>query len=271
MKEKLSIEHIQLNVNSSKIHCIKAGRGKELLLAFHGYGERCSMFLPVANKLPERYTLYAIDLPIHGESEWKGKKIKGEIFVDIVQQILKKEKANRCSLMGFSLGGRIALYLTEKIPYLIHNIYLIAPDGIVTSSIYRNVQRVPDICKRVSFKLLVNKYSLKLAKRLHKRGWLNHHNYRFTEVHFATAKKRRRLLIYWMALDGFDPNWKKTQKLIKEHQIKMKIFLGTHDEVIPSSAGRILTEGLDNAEIVFLNSNHRMMNRVFFKRVENLL
>ncbi len=271
MKPKIAIEHINLAYGKSNIHCLKTGNGKELLVAFHGYGERCSMFLPVVRKMPERFTLYAVDLPLHGESHWKGKKIKGRDFIWILREIIKRENAVYCSVMGFSLGGRVALYLTEKIPHLIQNVYLIAPDGILSSGLYRTIQKIPDLVKRTSFRVLVNKHTAKLAKRLFNRGWLNHHNYRFSEVHFASAKKRRRLWIYWMALDDFEPEWKKTREVIIQNKIKMKIFLGTHDEVIPSKAGRILTDGVDNAEVVFISSNHRQMNRVFFKRVDELL
>lgn len=271
MQGKVEAENIILSYKKSQINCVKAGTGKELLVAFHGYGERSSLFLPLARKLPDRFTLYAIDLPIHGQSRWRGKKIIGEDFIWIVREILKKEDAVRCSLMGFSLGGRIALYLVEKVPHLVNHIYLIAPDGIVSSGIYRSIQRVPDTIKRLTFRFLVNSWSARLAKRLYLRGWLNHHNYRFSEVHFATRQKRRRLLIYWMALNDFDPNWKLVREIIKKHQIKMRVFLGTHDEVIPTAAGRVLTEGVDDAEVVFINSNHKQINRAFFKRVDEFL
>ncbi len=271
MEDKIDIEDVFFRYGKSNIHAFKAGTGKEILVAFHGYGERSSMFLKVAKKLPERFTLYAVDLPIHGGSTWRGKKILGKDFIWILREILKKEDAVRCSLMGFSLGGRIALYLTEKVPHLVNHVYLIAPDGIVSSGWYRSIQKIPDWMKRGAFKLLVNKSTGKLAKRLYKRGWLNHHNFRFSEVHFSTREKRRRLLIYWMALGRFAPEWKKTREIIKQNKIKMKIFLGTHDEVIPTTAGRILTDGLDNAEVVFISANHRQMHRVFFKRVEQLL
>ncbi len=267
-KEK---DYIELEYGNSKIRCYKSGKGEEHLIAFHGYGERSSMFLSLSNKIPDRFTLYAVDLPLHGSSSWREKKIRGVDFIFILEQLMKSEGLEKCSLMGFSLGGRIALYLTEKIPYLIENIYLIAPDGILSSGLYRSVQSVPDVIKFGTFRILVNKRTAKLAERLYKRGWLNHHNYRFSEVHFATAEKRKRLLIYWMALGRFDPDWKKARTVIQKHKIKMKVFLATHDEVIPSAAGRVLTQGVEHSEIIFIHSNHRQIYRAFLKKAEELL
>lgn len=264
-------EHITLKYKKSRINCLKVGTGKELLVAFHGYGDRASLFAQMVKRMPERFTLYAIDLPIHGKSEWKGKRIEGDVYVWMIRQVLELEKAVYCSLMGFSYGGRIVLYLTEKVPYLVKNIYLIGPDGIVVSGLYRAVQKVPEILKRLSFKILINGQTARFTKSLYKRGWINHHNYRFSEVNFATRKKRRRLLVYWMSLRNVDPNWDKVRKKIVKHKIQMKIFLGTHDEIIPSRAGRMISDEVTDAEVVFLNANHKQLNRVFFQRAEQLL
>lgn len=264
-------EHISLKYKKSIINCLKVGKGKELLVAFHGYGDRASLFVQMVKRMPERFTLYAVDLPIHGKSKWKGKRIDGRDFVWILREILKKENEVFCSLMGFSLGARIVLYLTEKVPHLVQHIYLIGPDGIMSSGLYRTVQKIPDSFKRVTFNLLVNKQTARLAKSLHKRGWINHHNYRFSEVNFATRQKRRRLLIYWLSLKHVSPDWNKVRKKIVEHKIKMRLYLGTHDELIPSKAGRLITDDVENAEVFFLNANHRQLNRIFFKRSETLL
>lgn len=264
-------KQVSFKYEKSIINCLKVGNGDELLVAFHGYGDRASLFAQMVKRMPERFTLYAVDLPIHGKSEWKGKRIEGELYIWIIRQVLEVEKAIYCSLMGFSFGGRIALYLTEQVPYLVKNIYLIGPDGIVASGLYRAVQQVPEILKRLSFKLLINGQTTRLTKSLYKRGWINHHSYRFTEINFASRKKRRRLLVYWMSLRNVNPDWDKVRKKIVEHKIQMKIFLGTHDEVIPSRAGRMISDEVTDAEVVFLNANHKQLNKVFFHRAEQLL
>ncbi len=247
------------------------GKGKEVLVAFHGYGERSSLFVPIARKIPNRFTVYSVDLPMHGKSGWKGKKIDGQLFSWIIREILKREEQLFCSLMGFSYGGRLALYLTEKVPHLIQNVYLIGPDGIMASGLYRLVQKVPDPLKRMTFRFLVNAQMVRLARSFYKRGWINHHNFRFSEVNFASRQKRRRLLIYWMSMNQVDPKLERVKEKLCEHQISMRVFLGTHDEIIPSRAGRILTDDVGHVEVTFLNANHKKLNKVFFNRIEELL
>jgi pimeloyl-ACP methyl ester carboxylesterase len=268
---KDTAEHISLPYGKSTFHCLKMGTGDELLLAFHGYGERCSLFRPLIRDMPERFTLYAVDLPMHGQTWWRGKRVRGEAFTWLIRKILKREDAVSCSLMGFSFGGRLALYLTEQVPHLVGNLYLIAPDGIAASGIYSYVQRVPYLVKRLTFRFLVNGPMARLATKLYSRGWLSHHNHRFVEVHFSNFRRRRRLLVYWLSLDGVTPDWEKVRMTIREHGLKVKLFLATRDEIIPSKAGKLLTEGVDSAEIIFLNANHNQVRKVFFKRASQFI
>ncbi len=264
----LQSESLYFKYKKSKLHCIKMGQGDEVLIVFHGYGERANHFKILAKKIEHKYTVYSFDLPMHGETWWKGKKIDRLVFKTITEQILKFEGKDKCSLLGVSFGARIALSILEMMSEQVSKIYLVAPDGILSSGWYKAIHRVPNSFKRLVFKFLANGSTVRLAKKWHKKGWLNHHNYRFIEVHLSNYKKRRRLLVYWLSLPSLQPDWRQVKNKLIDYSIPLKVFLATRDEVIPSAAGRIISDDVEQAEIIFMNSNHQQAFRTFLRKAE---
>lgn len=91
-----------------------------------GRMQACLFFL---NKYAgNQFTFYSIDLPFHGQTEWKGgltfdiadlRQIVEEI---LDQNSLRLQPLNgKPTLLGFSLGGRMALSLYEAIPEKLKN------------------------------------------------------------------------------------------------------------------------------------------------------
>ena len=70
---------------SSTIHYNRLGHGSEWLFCFHGYGEQGSSFDLFEELLGDAYSLIAIDLPFHGQTDWQ----EGLSFpvVDLIQII----------------------------------------------------------------------------------------------------------------------------------------------------------------------------------------
>jgi pimeloyl-ACP methyl ester carboxylesterase len=102
--------------NNSTIHYRKFGDGPKLLFCFHGYGREADTFSILERRLGSLFTIVAIDIPFHGRTEWKEELIfKPKYLQQFLLQIrrsLNKENI-KFSLLGFSIGGRLALYLTQ--------------------------------------------------------------------------------------------------------------------------------------------------------------
>ncbi|MGB1217538.1 MAG: alpha/beta fold hydrolase [Saprospiraceae bacterium] len=262
-----NIEHLDVQVGKSSYRYLAMGQGETLLLALHGYGERCTIFHPLGKKLPAHYRLASIDLPVHGATDWKKRRFKPKDISELLNAILTQEKREKCEVLGFSFGGRIALCMMEHCSDKISGLYLVAPDGVKVSGLYRVVQKFPDVFRRTMFRGAVNRYTLKLAETLFSRGWMNHHDFRFISSHFQKVA-RKRLFLYWMSMPFLEPDWQKAKRLIQEKNVKLDVFLATKDEVVPPAAGRMLTKDVDGANIVFLNANHHQLKRAFLKRAE---
>src|SRR5215831_2285952 len=124
-----------LPYQSSQVYYQIGGKGKKILCCFHGYGESSESFAFLENYLGDEFSLLCIDLPFHGKTEWnEGTHFTPYELVLIINEILQQfpESGPKIYLMGFSLGGRIALSLFETIPEKIGSLILLAADGLDT-------------------------------------------------------------------------------------------------------------------------------------------
>ena len=94
--------------SQGRIHLLRWGDGPQRWIALHGYGDRAEQFAPLAAALGPGRTLYAVDLPQHGRTEWAEAYTPDELQ-QLVAWILQREERATCRLVGFSFGGRLAL------------------------------------------------------------------------------------------------------------------------------------------------------------------
>ncbi len=88
------------------------------LLLIHGWMGSSADYMAVIESLRSRFYCIAIDLPGHGKTEVVGGD-DGYGFVDTalgIIQLLDSLAIDRCSIAGYSFGGRLALYLALEFP-----------------------------------------------------------------------------------------------------------------------------------------------------------
>src|SRR5690242_8106364 len=126
---------------SSQICYYRIGTGPRLGLCFHGYGEDATSFAFLEKLAGDQYSFYAIDLPFHGQTIWKEDlNFTHTDLQQIIHDLLLSNNINlqtdaakpnrKMVLMGFSLGGRVALSLYQAWPQLTERLLLMAPDGL---------------------------------------------------------------------------------------------------------------------------------------------
>ena len=99
-----------------QLHYRKVGVGAATLL-IHGFGEDGNVFNQAIKHLPEKGTLLIPDLPGSGESEiWPAAEPSLNDFALALNAILENEGIEKCSVMGHSMGGYIALAFAEQFP-----------------------------------------------------------------------------------------------------------------------------------------------------------
>ena len=96
------------------------GNGEPLVL-IHGWGMSGRIWEVIETDLSKYFKLYIVDLPGMGKSE----EIKNYSLTNLVGQLYSKLPM-KISIMGWSLGGTIALKYYEKYPKNVTQLFLIA-------------------------------------------------------------------------------------------------------------------------------------------------
>ena len=93
-----------------KVYIQKLGTGIPFVF-LHGWGFDSNIWLPIANKLTERFSLYLVDLPGFGQTP--------NMSWDNFKNSLLEQLPGEFILIGWSLGGLFATKLTIEEPKLV--------------------------------------------------------------------------------------------------------------------------------------------------------
>jgi pimeloyl-ACP methyl ester carboxylesterase len=107
-----------------RLHYRQAGAGPALVL-LHSNGASARQFDPIIAGLAGAHTVYALDLPGHGDSDPLGRHHTIEEYGDAVSGFIDAVGAGRCPVAGSSVGGLIALHLARATPARIAAVGLI--------------------------------------------------------------------------------------------------------------------------------------------------
>lgn len=242
------------------------GTGPHVLLAFHGYGRSHRDFEEFTKPWQTIFTIYAFDLPYHDGSSvegripdkepWKPQELSG-IFAGFLNEI----GANVAWVMGYSLGGRVALKLAEVMPDKIVGLYLFAPDGLKINRWYAFLSRSSP--GRATFRFLSRHHKfffnvMELAGRLKIVGRKMQH---FITSQVATEAMRQQVYDVWTFYRNIEIDTDKFVEVSRTEGITMDLFFGKYDKVIPASNSRKLARLMPEVRIHILESGHAMLSQ----------
>jgi pimeloyl-[acyl-carrier protein] methyl ester esterase len=92
------------------------------LVCMHGWGMNLRAFDPLREALRSERSSWALDLPGHGRSDWHDARADLESQLQDIHSSLP----TRCVLVGWSLGGQLALELARRVPQQVRALVLIA-------------------------------------------------------------------------------------------------------------------------------------------------
>jgi pimeloyl-ACP methyl ester carboxylesterase len=251
-----------LNYRQSTVSYLRFGSGSRLLICFHGFGDRAVIFYNLEKKMGKDFTLIAIDLPFHGQTEWREKTIQIIDFELIIKEILKTENVERFSLAGFSFGARIVAKLLFSQGNLIDSILLFSPDGFGTKGL-KTATLFPIFFRRfMRFLLQKPDKIVRLINFLHQKQLVNKSVQWFFSQNINNTQRRERLFAYWLALNDFEVKLPVFKKKLQETGITTHIFLGKHDDITPLSIGTFLTDGAPNVQLHIVDSDHQILGHL---------
>src|SRR6266566_6134154 len=106
------------DVNGIKLYYEIHGSGKPLVLLHGGLGA-IEMFGPNLPALAKGRQVIAVDLQGHGRTADIDRPIRTELMADDIAALIRHLKLERPDIMGYSLGGGVAVHTAIRHPELV--------------------------------------------------------------------------------------------------------------------------------------------------------
>ncbi|HYM94453.1 MAG TPA: alpha/beta hydrolase [Chitinophagaceae bacterium] len=254
------VETHSLSYKDSDICYYRFGNGPKAALCFHGYGEDALSFFFLEKFIGNEYSLYAIDLPFHGKTQWN----EGPDFsVDELQKIIDGivPQNEKLTLIGFSLGGRVALSLFQKMPLRIDKILLLAPDGLKINPWYWLATQTRLGNRFFSFTMKYPGWFFLFLRLLNNFDLANSSIFKFVKYYIDNKEVRMQLYNRWTSLRKLKPDLKQIKFFILQYKTPVRLIYGKHDRIILPVRGEKFRKGIeDYCSLKVIHSGHQVLH-----------
>lgn len=128
--EEAGVSYEWAEIDDYKIRFLRMGEGDRNIILIHGFGGDLDRWLFTQGPLSASASVYALDLPGHGQSTKAVGDGSVAAMADIVRKFIDHIGADHAHLIGHSLGGAIALQTAIAHPDKVDALSLIATAGI---------------------------------------------------------------------------------------------------------------------------------------------
>lgn len=111
---------------ATALHVCDSQAGEPCVVLLHGYLESMLVWDDFVPLLYKKVRVVTLDLPGHGISEVKGRIHTMEYLADTIREALDTLGIERCTLVGHSMGGYVALAFCEKYPGRLDGLVLLS-------------------------------------------------------------------------------------------------------------------------------------------------
>jgi len=125
------------DVNGLHMYYEIYGQGEPLILMHGGFGST-SMFAPIMSTLSQKRQVIAIDLQAHGRTADIDRPMTFDALSDDVVALIKFLKLTKADIMGYSIGGGVALYTVIKHPEVVRK-------AVIVSAPFKRKGEYPDL------------------------------------------------------------------------------------------------------------------------------
>jgi 2-succinyl-6-hydroxy-2,4-cyclohexadiene-1-carboxylate synthase len=207
---------------------------KPLILFLHGFMGNLDEFDEAIKLLGADFSYLTLDLPGHGKTQVLGgdEYYKMEQTAQAIINLLDKLKISQCFLIGYSMGGRLALYLTLHFPERFIKVVLeSASPGLPTDterlarikSDFQIASKLTRIIDKTDFQIFINNwYNQPIFGNIK-----NHPQYlQMLESRLENNPLELVKSLQFMG-NGYQPSlWEK----LKENKIPLLLLVGKNDE-----------------------------------------
>jgi len=268
------MQKLQLLYKDSEINYFRFGSGKKLAICFHGYGETADSYSFLEVYAGTEFSFYAVDLPFHGETKWnEGYDFNYNDLQSIIKEIIFKgsqlQSNLQLTLLGFSLGGRMALSLYQAMPDQIEKIVLLAPDGLKINFWYWLATQTWLGNQFFSFTMKHPGWFFGFLKILNSLKLVNTSIFKFVNYYIGERQVRQDLYARWTTLRKLRPDLKKIKSFIKQYKTAVRLIYGRYDRIILASPGERFCRNIEtHCRLSIIHSGHQVLQE---KHAEEIL
>lgn len=245
------------------LHYSYSGTGTRLFLALHGFGETGAHFHCLEAGLEKSGILLTPDLPYHGSSVWKGvQPLEPQHLIGMLQEIRARHGWEQfpVTLIGYSMGGRIALSLLETGLSGADHLVLLAPDGLQMNFWYWLATQTYWGNRLFAFTMLHPGFFRKGIALAHALRLLNSSVAKFADRYLHDPTVRKLLYIRWTSFRKFRPRLKKLAALIREKKLRVTQVYGRYDRIILPHNGQKFNDRIaPQGRLVLLETGHKLL------------
>jgi pimeloyl-ACP methyl ester carboxylesterase len=259
----------------SSLHYTLWGTGHRILFAFHGYGESSATFSFLGEAVGGDFTLIAIDFPCHGDTDWKEDRSfdPGELLAmmaDIAAPL--PGAADGWWLLGYSMGGRVALQLLELAPEKIRRLVLLAPDGLRVNPWYWLATQTAPGNGLFRWTMRHPGWFFFFLRTANSLRMVNPSVYKFTLHYIDDPAARRLLYTRWTVMRGFRPDLRTIRNIVHRLRIPVQLLYGRFDRVIQSKRGlEFQKRCAPYCQLTVLPAGHQLLQSKFMDIIVSAL
>lgn len=221
------------SLNNNLIHTYEYGNGPRLLILFHGFDESGAEYGTLGDRLGKEYTVLIPDLPYHGQTQWTTGVLSPALLIEMAGILMRHRGVSKCSILGYSMGGRLALCLAQQRTVLIDRLILLAPEGLRKNRWFDFATHT--LIGRILFRWITSRPGplLFLLKISRKGGLISSDLANFVKKYMNTTEKRFLVYRMWMCFRKLHIKRRNIFGSLTRHKVPLWICLGRYDRLIP--------------------------------------
>ena len=262
-------------IGESRVHYSFWGTETSLLFCFHGYGESSGSFGFLGEALARQFTIIAIDLPFHGQTEWRETRpLDPRELLSGLEELAAgfPGLSTGWSLLGYSMGGRIALQLLELAPEKIRRVVLLAPDGLKVNPWYWLGTQTALGNRFFKWTVLHPGWLFFVLRAGNLAKLVNPSVFKFVAHYISDADARQLLYVRWTAMSDFRPRLRAIATLIIRQRTPVQLLFGSYDRIIRWERGeRFRRSCAPYCQLTLLTAGHQLLQPKFMEVIVNAL
>lgn len=233
------------------VHVCDSEKGDKCVVLLHGYLESLLVWEDFVPLLYKQLRVVTLDLPGHGISIVTGEEHTMEFLADTVAEALRTLGISRCTLVGHSMGGYVALAFCERHPEILDGLVLLSSTPNADTPEKAENRRREIALVKAGKKDLLSRVAPEAGFAEENRTRMKDYIEDLAEQVFVTEDEGIVALLNGM-IARRDRN-----EMLRTSQVPQLFILGRKDDYIPVEAAERLVKEHPQARVVWLeNSGH---------------